>query len=124
MNLDYLLIIIWLHFFADFLFQYDRMAIEKGHNWKYLFFHGEIYTATFLLFNPIYAVVNGILHIVVDFATSKLITYFSTNNQRHWFFVTIGMDQAIHFTCLIMSFFILNIIYPNIQWLFFLKYFG
>jgi hypothetical protein len=44
------------------------------------------------------------LHFVVDGFSSKATSYLWQKEERHWFFVVIGLDQAIHITCLLISF--------------------
>ena len=104
-----LLKIIWLHLIGDFLFQSDKIAINKSSSFKYLGIHCLIYSLPLLLISPLFAAINSIFHFVIDFCSSQLTTYFYKNKQRHWFFVTIGFDQAIHFTILILSYQLLGI---------------
>jgi hypothetical protein len=56
-----------------------------------------------VVFGPFYAILNGLLHFVVDFATSKVNAYLWAKNQRHWFFTNIGLDQSIHFSILYLT---------------------
>jgi hypothetical protein len=51
-----------------------------------------------------FAVVNSALHFVTDFCTSRATSALWKKDQRHWFFVVIGLDQAIHMTCLFVTY--------------------
>ena len=95
--------LIWIHFISDFILQFDKMAINKSRSIKYLILHCFLYTIPFLIFGWKFAVLNGCLHFLVDLIASKLTTYLYTIKKRHWFFVTIGFDQAVHLTCLFLS---------------------
>lgn len=95
--------IVWLHFLSDFILQTDNVAKSKSSSWYYLTVHGVVYSLPFFLIGWEYAVVNASLHWCVDAVTSRIAKYFFLKEQRHWFFVTIGCDQAIHMTCLIIT---------------------
>lgn len=104
MTLSTILIIVWLHFFSDFILQSDRMGKGKSSSEWILFQHVFLYTLPFLFFGPVYALVNGVAHYVTDWISSRLTTYLWKREQRHWFFVTIGADQAIHMTTLFATY--------------------
>ncbi len=95
--------IIWVHFLSDFILQSNKIAINKGKNIKYLIIHCIIYSIPFFIFGWKFAIINGILHFIIDYVTSKITTHLWLINQRHWFFVTIGFDQALHLTFLFLS---------------------
>ncbi len=100
-NLIYL--VIWLHFISDFILQTNYVALNKSKYLNCLLLHCGIYSVPFLILGVEYALLNGILHFIVDYFTSSLTSYFYATDKRHWFFVTIGCDQAIHMTCLIAT---------------------
>ena len=103
MDISLLLSIIIIHFISDFVFQNDFMAINKSKNAWVLMLHCIVYSIPFLVFGLEYAAIAGGLHFIVDFFTSKLTTYLWIKNERHWFFVAVGFDQAIHMICLILT---------------------
>lgn len=109
MDINILLIIIWLHFIADFLFQSDWMAINKSKNIKALLVHCIIYTLPFFLFStPWFWIFVFSSHLIIDGISSKVTTWLHKKNERHWFFVVIGFDQAIHMTTLVLLYNWLN----------------
>ena len=97
------ILIIWIHFIADFVLQSDKVAINKSKDIKCLIWHCAIYYIAMLVFGPEFALINGVAHFVVDFITSKITSYLWITNRRHWFFTMVGLDQAIHMTCLFLS---------------------
>lgn len=105
-NITNILIIIWLHWFADFVLQSDKIATRKSESIFFLGVHAIFYTLPFILyFGVIYGVLNGITHFIVDFVTSKITRHYWLEENRRAFFMTIGFDQAIHMTVLIGSFY-------------------
>ncbi len=98
-----LILIIWIHFISDFAFQSDQMALNKSENINWLGIHCMVYSIPFLIIGLEFALITCGAHFIVDYITSKITKYFWEKNERHWFFVTIGIDQAIHLTCLILT---------------------
>lgn len=102
------LILIWLHFLADFMLQSDWIARNKSKDNWVLLLHAAIYTVPFLLFGWLFAVVNGIAHLVTDYFTSRMTSKLWAEGKTHWFFVVIGADQAIHISTLLMTYVLLG----------------
>lgn len=99
-----ILIIVWLHWVADFVFQSDKIALNKSENVLFLGMHSAIYALPFLLlFGIEYCLFNFSAHFIIDFISSRITKYYWLKENRHAFFVTIGLDQAIHLTILIVS---------------------
>lgn len=101
-----IILIIWLHYVGDFLLQTDWMALNKSHNMMALSCHCMFYAIPFLVLNPEYALLMGLLHFPVDFVTSKICFHLYSLNKRGLFFKVIGLDQAIHLTVLLTVLFI------------------
>jgi len=96
--------LIWLHWLSDFVLQSDKMATSKSTSVKWLSIHVFVYSLPFLIvFGWKYALVNFLLHWYIDFFSSKATSYFWKKNEKHWFFVVIGADQAAHLSCLIFT---------------------
>lgn len=93
------IVLVWIHWFADFLCQWDQMAIQKSKSIGWLFVHCLIYSICFLYFGWKFALLNGLVHFVIDFFTSRINAKLYLNH-RHWFFTMIGFDQALHLTTL------------------------
>jgi membrane-bound metal-dependent hydrolase YbcI (DUF457 family) len=105
------ILIIWAHFIGDFLLQSDKIAINKSKDNLVLLSHVALYCVPLTLvglivpINLAWILFNTIAHFITDYITSRMASYFWRNEKRHWFFVTIGLDQAIHMTCLIGSYY-------------------
>ena len=95
--------IIWAHFFGDFILQSDWMAKNKSDNLTALVLHGLSYGVPLIYFGWEFACVNMGWHMAVDAVTSKITKQLWLAEKRHWFFVIIGADQAIHLTVLIAT---------------------
>lgn len=103
-EIEVLLALIWIHFIADFVLQSDWMAQNKSKkNWP-LLVHIAVYTAPLFLFGWLFALVNGLAHFVTDWLSSRATSWLWANQKRHWFFVVIGLDQAVHMTTLVVTY--------------------
>lgn len=96
-----ILIIVWMHFIADFVLQSDKVARGKSSSNKILVKHVCLYSIPFFWFGWQFAVINAVAHFATDWITSRITKRLWANSEVHWFFVVIGLDQAIHFTTLI-----------------------
>lgn len=108
MNFSILLITHWL---GDYVFQTSKMALGKSKHLKWLAVHVLTYTVILcicsLFIFPIkvaisYAILNGILHGITDFFTSKLAAKHTENPRL--FFPILGFDQLIHLLTLYISY--------------------
>ena len=105
-------IIILAHWIADFICQTNWMAQNKSESYKALSLHILCYTTAlalvmFLLTQNtnsfLYALINGVVHFVVDAITSRITSKLYAKGDVHNFFVVIGLDQAIHMATLIAT---------------------
>lgn len=111
------LVLALIHFVADFLCQSSAMAVNKAKSLYWLTMHVLVYTSVLSLaagmfyyytrnagLALIWLTINGLMHWVTDFFTSKLTSKYWHKEDKHWFFVTIGFDQLIHYSCLFMTY--------------------
>lgn len=99
-----LLTILFLHFIADFICQSDWMAKNKSSSNKALALHILVYSAIMSLVGFKFALINGALHFIVDYVTSRITKKLWQQQRVHDFFVVIGFDQFLHASCLILTF--------------------
>ena len=118
--------ILTTHFIADFVMQTDEMAKGKSTSIKWLTLHIVSYFKGFMIAAIIvyslialiwgnilspwlligYCLVNAVLHWITDYFTSKQTAKLWAQQRTHDFFVMIGLDQLIHATCLILTFYL------------------
>jgi hypothetical protein len=118
-----IIIALFIHFVADFIFQTDWMATNKSKSNVSLMAHVITYTLVtgvgmFLaqvilpnffdvVFQPtfaaFFATLNGVIHFFVDYVTSRINSKLWDAKQVRNFFVGVGADQFIHATTLILS---------------------
>ena len=103
-NIGIILALVWIHFVADFVLQSDAVAKAKSKSNLVLLQHVLIYGVLFYLFGIMYALVNTVLHFIVDWVSSRATSKLWAAGKVHWFFVVIGLDQAIHMTCLFLTY--------------------
>ena len=103
MLVDFLLIV-WAHAIGDFIFQTRWMAKNKSTSHRALAIHCGLYMIPLFVISWQFALINGILHYPVDFFSSQLTSHYHKKNNESMFFNVIGIDQAIHFTFLLISY--------------------
>ena len=57
-----MILLIWVHFLADFPAQTDAMALHKSSSNGWLGLHVLVYTIFMLFFGLKFALINGVLH--------------------------------------------------------------
>jgi hypothetical protein len=115
-----ILIILFLHWVADFVMQSNKMAVGKSSNWEDLLNHTVLYSCVMTIFSIIYAVateswgmlffgpITLICHTATDYFTSRLNAKLWQKEKRWEFFVSIGFDQYLHYVQLLLSFYFLS----------------
>lgn len=115
-----ILSLLFLHFLGDFIFQSHQMSTNKSKIFGWLFLHVLVYTmvvtfglsAADFFFDwgmrgksllPFWGI-TFLLHIIIDFWTSRATSALWHKQQWHWFFVVIGVDQFLHYACLICAY--------------------
>ena len=104
------LLVLAAHFAGDFVFQTDEMATRKSGEFCYLYDHVCVYAipllaAAWLLPSlwPEWWFLNVAAHLVVDCFSSRATARLWKAGERHWFFIVIGLDQAVHYAALFAS---------------------
>ncbi len=114
-TLTSVIILLTGHWIGDYVLQTNVIAKEKSRSIKWLLVHVAMYTAlisicTVILFPPEiwlpFIAINGSLHLITDFFTSKLTLKFHGNQRLY--FIIIGFDQMIHSITLLGSAFVLS----------------
>jgi hypothetical protein len=105
--------ILFVHWIGDFVLQSDWQAKNKSKNNAALIAHVSSYTIALLvyglLFLPVelaypWALINGFLHLCVDYVTSRINTHLWSKGRVHDFFVSVGFDQFLHIATLLLTF--------------------
>lgn len=120
------LVILFWHWIADFILQTDWEAQNKSKEWKPLLSHTIKYSLVW--FFPMFFIfalnliseidviiktfsfmgITFICHTITDYFTSRLNTKLWNNKEVHYFFVSIGFDQFLHFTQLLLTYYLLT----------------
>ena len=67
-----LLLLLTVHFVADFVLQSDWMAQNKSKRVDALFLHAAVYSGCFLFYGPAFVALTFLLHFTQDAITSRL----------------------------------------------------
>ena len=106
-----IIILLFLHFVGDFIFQSDKIAINKSESIKLLTLHCYVYMSLFyfcftwskMFYNgTIFLLLIFISHFIIDFITSRITKKFFNEGKRYKFFITIGFDQFLHLSILLI----------------------
>lgn len=120
------ILIMFLHFLADFVFQSNKMAQGKSSSWKWLLAHVGTYGLIFFVglyffvsfkFLLYYVGINVLLHLYIDSKTSKITKRLWAEKKVHEFFVAIGFDQFLHYLCLYLTWMFKSNIIFSVQFL-------
>lgn len=105
-----------IHYVADFVFQTDWQAVNKSKNNRALATHVGTYSIPFLVLGLPFWAITFVTHFVTDYFTSRLVAHFNKKEMRGAMFMTIGFDQLVHGVTLVLTYAVLNthglIIYP------------
>ena len=116
----YAFIIIFIHWFADFVMQSDWQAKNKSKNNRALTGHVLTYSALWIPPVLLYSAITGniaillfplitfVCHWITDYFTSRLNTKLWTQGDVHNFFVSVGFDQVLHYGQLFLTFYLLT----------------
>jgi ABC-type multidrug transport system fused ATPase/permease subunit len=115
--LNVVLLFMFWHWVADFVLQTDWQAKNKSSNNLALLNHVLVYSMVFyamifFLINPfiaaIFFVITFVAHFTTDYFTSRLNTKLWKEGKVHYFFVSIGFDQFLHYAQLFITYYLLT----------------
>lgn len=109
------LLILITHWIADFVLQTEWMAKNKSKNWGALLAHTGIYSLVWfavlafyeaenLIIALYFAILTLIAHTVTDYFTSRINSKLWDQGKMHYFFVSIGFDQILHYIQLAITY--------------------
>lgn len=118
-----LLIILLVHWIADFILQTDAQAKAKSKSNVALLEHVSVYSMTWFIVgifigvsttaigsyipaaNVLYfTAITFCSHLVTDYYTSRLNSKLWSKGDSHNFFVSVGFDQVLHYVQLILCY--------------------
>ncbi len=117
LSLSAIFIILGIHWLGDFVLQTDWQAKNKSKNDLALLSHTVTYTATWLLLFMCgwdtyslltFMCITFVFHTATDYFTSRLNTRLYEEGKIHYFFVSIGFDQILHYIQLILTYYYLK----------------
>lgn len=110
--LSSVLLVLFAHWFSDFVMQTQWMATNKSSSNVALGAHVGVYCVCMFfillaIMSPVvaatYVLVNGVAHGATDWVTSRVSGFFYRRENWHLFFVTIGFDQFLHVALLLAT---------------------
>lgn len=102
-----IILLIWTHTIFDVVWQPDIITENKNESNRFLLKHVIIYSTPFAFFGIWYAIVNGILHFIVDWVTSRVASALWEHQKVHLYFIARVIDHAFHFSCLFITYYFL-----------------
>lgn len=122
MNILEIIAILAIHWYADFVLQTDEQAKGKSKSWTFLLDHTITYSILWFLASIAYFItyetdlsialskafiftgITFVAHTITDYYTSRLNSKLWAAGKVHEFFVSIGFDQLLHFTQLLLTY--------------------
>ncbi len=116
MKIEIIIWILFVHWKADFLFQSHEMSINKSKSNWWLSYHVLVYSIittigwcllsikSFNILTLFVFPITFITHWVTDYFTSRYSSKLYVRGDIHNFFVTIGFDQWIHYSTLLLTY--------------------
>src|SRR6478752_112267 len=108
-----ILTLLTIHWLADFVLQTDWQAQNKSKRWDALTLHVCTYIVPFAAWalwaygnTPAvlqFLALSFVLHFITDALTSRVNSRLWAAKQVHYFFVSVGFDQLIHFYSLTLA---------------------
>ncbi len=94
------------HLVGDFILQTDYMATRKSYDHNALFYHCLVYGACFIWLGLSFMILMIGSHLIIDAISSRIAARYFQEDNRHMFFVTIGIDQFVHYLVILTLLFI------------------
>jgi hypothetical protein len=111
MRIEYIILILAIHWIADFVLQKHEWSIHKSTSNEALISHTGTYSLCWISLYPLlgvyslfFMVVTFVTHTITDYITSRINIKLWKENRPHDFFVSIGFDQLLHYTQLLLTF--------------------
>lgn len=114
------IMIVYVHFIADFLYQDEEWATNKNHSITALLKHTTVYSLMWFVptaignLDPINAVyfvlITFVAHTITDYFTSKAVTRlfkekkYGSSIPNTGAFTVIGFDQMLHYIQLVLTY--------------------
>ncbi|HEX7075232.1 MAG TPA: DUF3307 domain-containing protein [Hyphomicrobiaceae bacterium] len=104
-----------VHWIGDFVLQSSWMAENKSDRLDALIAHVITYSITLAVGAGVifgiarpgalvsFVIANALLHMAVDFTTSRIAARFWRSGQWRAFFIVVGADQLLHQICLALT---------------------
>lgn len=126
MKVELIIMILIIHWIADFVMQTDKEAKGKSESFIILLQHAGSYTGVFVfcllaitaIAGPVapavftflmeFAFITFISHAAIDYYTSRVHKKLYMEKKHHEFFTSIGFDQLLHYIQLFTTFTILT----------------
>lgn len=114
-----IILIIIIHWIADFCLQTDSQARGKSKEWRPLLQHTFNYSMCWLITGIIvypswaifynfivpFVLITFVCHTITDYFTSRLNSKLWEQGKTHLFFVSVGFDQVLHYVQLFGTYF-------------------
>lgn len=120
LSLSTILLILAIHWVADFVLQTHEQAINKSSSNYFLVCHTATYTLVWALAGTIYVIstldtyiewhftifvsITFVAHTITDWFTSRLAKKYFSKQDFHNGFVVVGFDQILHYVQLFICY--------------------
>ncbi len=118
-----ILIILIVHYLADFCLQTHEQSQKKSSEFKWLIYHTGTYSlvwlfTTWALYSSfaaafLFATITLVVHTATDYVTSRIGKPFWEKQDFHNGFAVIGFDQVLHYVQLLLTHHLITTIFAS-----------
>lgn len=108
-SLEVVLLLVTMHFFADFAFQFRWLTVPHKTGPKLKVSRAFSYAMLFFIFGAQFYAGIFLSYLLVSIAMGSILDKLLDNHRFKWYYLTLGVSQMLHLQCLFLVYFIVGV---------------